>query len=75
MLGDYSDSEGCELFPDSLEGLKQASASLGVSLKGSSSTACLLPCGLLPEELEELESFSSTASLPQGQLHALRYSA
>ena len=48
----------------SLESLKEASASL--DLRESESCSLLLPCGLLPEELAELEA-SALASTLQGE--------
>ena len=48
----------------SLESLKEASASL--DLPESESCSLLLPCGLLPEELAELEA-SALASTLHGE--------
>ncbi|KAI7842934.1 hypothetical protein COHA_003443 [Chlorella ohadii] len=55
----WDDEDDCYL--ESLESLKQASASF--ELHESASCAALLPCGLLPEELEELESLKLEADL------------
>ena len=64
MLCDYEeDEEYVEDFLD-LNSLKQASTSL--DLHESASCSCLLPCGLLPEELAELEG-SHLASGLQGE--------
>ena len=63
MLSSYQDGE--EDFFESLDSLKQASSSL--ELHESLSCSLLLPCGLLPEELAELEA-SALASSLQGEL-------
>lgn len=55
----WDDEDDCYL--ESLDSLKQASASF--ALHESESCAALLPCGLLPEELEELESLKLEADL------------
>ncbi|PRW44487.1 hypothetical protein C2E21_6606 [Chlorella sorokiniana] len=59
MLSWEEDEDECYL--ESLDSLKQASASF--ALHESASCAALLPCGLLPEELEELESLKLEAEL------------
>jgi hypothetical protein len=56
MLGSYPENDE-DMFFDSAEGFKKSSAEM--QLHESSSATCLLPCGLLPEELEELEGIGS----------------
>lgn len=59
------------MFFDSPEGLKRSRADLSARLHECRSARCLLPCGLLPEELEELKGFSTvvsnTTALIQGE--------
>ena len=62
LSSSFQNSE--EDFIESLESLREASASL--DLHESQSCSLLLPCGLLPEELAELEA-SALASTLQGE--------
>ena len=53
----------------SLESLKEASASL--DLRESESCSLLLPCGLLPEELAELEEATGATQVGAGRMGRL----
>lgn len=60
--------DGGEAYFETFESLKAASVSL--SLHESPSCSNLLPCGLLPDELAELESVAAAAASPALQVEA-----